>query len=144
MRVGDGRRVDVLAAHLELRALHGLVNVETRDRHRVVGQLGIARAGDDADLLAVGPDLVAEIGRAVGIDQQAEDLEAFLALQAGMFLGAAEAGLAGADGEVEAEFPQAVAGRLVGEGIHLRIVVGVEQQVAFDAQHVENAEAARG
>ena len=58
-----------------------------------------------------------------------------------MLLGTAEAGLAGAHREVEAELPQRVAGDLVGEGIHLRIVVGVEQQVGFDAQHVEHAEA---
>src|SRR5690606_11765607 len=55
----------------------------------------------------------------------------------------AETGLAGAYGEVEAEFPKRVAGAFVGERILLRIVVRVEEQVALDPEHVERGEAAR-
>ncbi len=103
-------RLEALAAHFELRALDRLVDVEAGDRHGFFRQRRIARAGDDTHFLAISKDLVAEVGWALGIDQQAENLEALLALEARMFLGATEAGLAGADGEIEAEFPQAVAG----------------------------------
>ena len=58
-------------------------------------------------------DRRAFVGRLLAVEQHAEDLEALLALQPVVLLGAAEAGLAGADGEVEAELPQRVAGAFV-------------------------------
>src|SRR5215217_7628890 len=84
--VGDGLGGQRLAAHLQRRALHGLVDVEAGDRHRTVGELRIARSGDDADLFTIGENLVAEIGGTIRLDQQTKDLEAFLALEACMFL----------------------------------------------------------
>ena len=139
--MGDRLGLHVLAADLERRALLGVGHLEAGDAHALLGELRIAGAGDDPDLAAVGPDLVAEIHRAVMLDEHAEDLEAFPALELVVLLGTAESGLAGAHREVEAQLPQRVAGGLVGEGIHLRVVVRIEQQVGLDAQHVEHAEA---
>ena len=61
--VGDRLGLHVLAADLERRALLGIGHLEAGDAHALLGQLRIAGAGDDADLLAVGPDLVAHVGR---------------------------------------------------------------------------------
>ncbi len=40
--------------------------------------------------------------------------------------GAAKTGLAGADGEIEAQLPERIAGRLRFEREHLGIIVGIE------------------
>ncbi len=43
-------------------------------------------------------------------------------------------------GEVETEFPETVAGRILVEGIHLGHVVRIEQQITFDAQVIQGGE----
>ena len=57
-----------------------------------------------------------------------------------MLAGATEIPLGRRHGEVQPQLPQGVAGRLVGEGIHLRVVVGEEQQVALHPQPVQRGE----
>ena len=108
-----------LVADFELGALDGAVDVEPGDAHRFLDQRRIHGAGHHADLLAVAIDRRALVGRLLAVEQHAKDLEALLALEAVVLLGAAKAGLAGADGEVEAELPQRVARPFIVERILL-------------------------
>src|ERR1700721_2944507 len=57
-----------------------------------------------------------------------------------MGLRAVEVVLSRADGEVESEFPETVAGRILVERIHLGHVLGIEQQRAFDSEVIESRE----
>ncbi|MNZ36740.1 hypothetical protein D3C78_541690 [compost metagenome] len=59
-----------------------------------------------------------------------------------MFQATAELGLGRRHGEVQAQLPEGVAGGLIGEGVHLRVVVGEEQQVALHPQPVQRGEGA--
>ena len=71
--MGDGLGFQVLAAHFQLRALLGAGHVNAHDRHGFLGELGIAGAGDDAHLLAVGKDLVAQIRKSKALDWLLEE-----------------------------------------------------------------------
>jgi hypothetical protein len=131
---------DILAANFQLRSMDRGRDVETRDGHGFAGQSRNHGAGDDAHLLVAGIDEVAHVRGSLAIYQQAEDLEALLALQTGMGVRAVEVVLSRADGEIEPEFPETVAGRIFIEGIHLGHVVGIEQQRAFDSEVIQSRE----
>src|SRR5450631_2965554 len=131
-RMRRRRGLQVLAADLELGAVHRDRHVETRDRHRFAGQGRDHGASDHAHPFVAGIDRIAHVRRHLALDQQAENLEALLALEPGMRIGAAKIVLAGAHREIEPEFPQAVARRVALERIHLGHVVRIEQEIALD------------
>jgi len=70
----DSTGFEVLATNLEFCALHGLIDVETGDRHGFSGQRGIARAGDDTNLFSVGKNLVAEWYSVLGRYDRIEEI----------------------------------------------------------------------
>ncbi|MNE19824.1 hypothetical protein D3C80_1129210 [compost metagenome] len=139
--MSDGLDLEA-AAHFQRAALLGVGHFHARDGHRLAGQARVHAAGDHPDLLAVGPQGVAAGRRLLAFEQHAEDLEALLALEPCMFQATAKLGLGRRHGEVQAQLPEGVAGRLVGEGVHLRVVVGEEQQVALHPQPVQRGEGA--
>jgi hypothetical protein len=110
---------------------HHTFNGHPGNRHVVTVQFGIKAHCRGADLYAV-----LEQGRAIrdlfrALNHQVIDFEAFLALQAVMLLRATKPGFAGGHGEIEAQLPKRIARFVIGKGIHLGVIEGVEQQKAL-------------
>src|ERR1700694_4788496 len=137
------RAFEIFAADFQLCAMHRNGDIEARDGHRLAGYGRHHGAGDDPHLLVAGIHRIAHIRGRAAIHQQTEDLEALFALQAKMGVCAIEIVFPRTDGEVEAEFPETVAGRILVEGIHLGHVVRIEQQRAFDPQVIQGGETGR-
>ena len=102
-------------------------HIEACNGHGLAGESRHHGAGNDPHFLVAGKNAIAHVRRHFSLHQQTEDLEAFLPLQSGMGARAMEVVLSRTDGEVEPEFPEAVARRVFVEGIHLRHVVGIKQ-----------------
>ncbi|MPL84470.1 hypothetical protein SDC9_30435 [bioreactor metagenome] len=143
-RRGHGTdRAGLGAGDGERHALDRATDRQAGDGDGPVVERRIHRLGDDADLDPVLQHRRAVLRRHLALELEAPDPEALLALEPVMLFGAAEAGLARAHGEIEAQLPKRIARALVLERVHLGIVVGEEEQIALGAQQVERGEAAR-
>lgn len=140
--IRDGWNFAAGVAHDQRRSLHRQFDRQAGDAHGPVIQRAVMANGDDADSNPIRNDRRA-FGRGLGpVQLDAKDPEAFAALQAVVLLGAAKAGLAGRYGEIQDQFPQRVASRVIRERVFFGIVAGKEQQTAFGPQQVLRGEPA--